>query len=169
MGGSELCSFIPVELSNISTVSVDYYDHQRKQVLLEESWITPVSVWTVDTQNQEWKQKAKVGGRCSPSDEAVEKLDQNWRWGEAKGSERLRGRQVSGRECQERTGYSAAFRGCCLETPDERLAAAGRGLRILSETEDALRTKTSVFRAPLPGPVRSPWLSVLRDRKAGEH
>lgn len=98
-----------MELSNISTVSVDYYDHQRKRVLLEESWITPVSVWTVDAQNQEWKQKAKVGGRCSPSDEAVEKLDQNWRWEEAKGSERLRGRQASGRRVPGEDGVQRGF------------------------------------------------------------
>ena len=49
-------------------MNMDYYDHQRKHVISKESSFTLVSVWRMDSQNQEWKQKAQVGGCCSPSD-----------------------------------------------------------------------------------------------------
>ena len=155
--------FVPMGFSDISTMNVDYYDHQRKRGILKErrdhSGISVVCGGGI--QNQEWKQEAKLGSCCHPSD------TNGWENGpelEMEGSkctrENEKGWDQWGGEGVDvrplvRKGSSMI---CWFETQDKCLTAAFWDFSIFNWTENTPRTKTSVFWGLFPCLIQCPAL-----------
>lgn len=104
-------------------------------------------MWTADTQNQERKQKAKLGGRCSPSDKIDEKMAHNWSWSEVKVPERGWKGETGGR------GDEWMF-----------TARRGRDPAWLPEGAD-LRLQMSVWQLPAVVPIFSARLRMPTGRR----